>query len=198
MTIHKNTLLIELHHAPLLFYFDLIKQYPNLLLEVQEEFPKQTLRNRTYILTSNQVQMLSVPVIREDKGKSKDVRIDYSQTWLRDHTRAITSAYKHAPYFDYCFPYYEEIYNKRHSFLLDLNLEILQLSLRILKLRVNVGFTEFYVRVSTNNTIEDARSIHQNVVHGSDTNFTPPYRQLFGDKFITNLSIFDYIFNNGF
>ena len=194
----KDTLLIELHHAPLIFYVDLIKQYPNLLLEIQEEFPKQTLRNRTYILTANKVQMLSVPVLKENKGKSKDIKIDYSQTWLRDHTRAIASAYKHAPYFDYCFPYYEEIYNKRHSFLLDLNLEILQLSLRILKLRVNIGFTELYVRENTNNTIVDVRSLHQNETPESPAISTQTYTQLFGNKFITNLSIFDYIFNNGF
>lgn len=194
----KSTLLIELHHAPLLFYFDLIKQYPNLLLEVHEEFPKQTLRNRTYILTSNKVQMLTVPVIKEKKGASKDAKIDYSQTWLRDHTRAITSAYKHAPYFDYCFPYYEEIYNKRYPFLLDLNLEILQLSLRILKLRVNVGFTEFYLRENTNDTIEDARNLHQNEGPESTTTSSHQYTQMFGNKFITNLSIFDFIFNNGF
>lgn len=194
----KSTLLIELHHAPLLFYFDLIKQYPNLLLEVREEFPKQTLRNRTYILTSNKVQMLTVPVIKENKGTSKDVKIDYSQTWLRDHTRAITSAYKHAPYFDYCFPYYEEIYNKRYPFLFDLNLEILQLSLRILKLRVNVGFTEFYLRENTNDTIADVRNLHQNESPESTTYSPYRYAQLFGSKFITNLSIFDFIFNNGF
>lgn len=195
----KDTLLIELHHAPLLFYVDLIKQYPNLLLEVEEEFPKQTLRNRTYILTSNGVQMLSVPVLKESKRhKSKDVRIDYSQTWLREHTRAIISAYKHAPYFDYCFPYYEEIYNKRHSFLLDLNLEILQLSLRILKLRVHVRFTELYVRVSMDNTIEDVRNKYQNEAPESTQYPSYNYIQLFGNKFVTNLSIFDFIFNNGF
>jgi len=193
----KDTLLIELHHAPLLFYFDLIKQYPNLLLEIQEEFPKQTLRNRTYILTANKIQMLSVPVMKENKAKSKDIKIDYSQTWLRDHTRAITSAYKHAPYFDYCFPYYEEIYNKRHTFLLDLNLEILQLSLRILKLRVNVDITEFYVRENTNNAIHNARSLHQNMAPDDPNTFLQAYTQLFGSKFISNLSIFDYIFNNG-
>ena len=31
----------------------------------------------------------------------KDVRIDYSQKWLNNHWRTITSAYRNAPFFEY-------------------------------------------------------------------------------------------------
>lgn len=55
---------IELHYLPCLAYMTLLTQgEQKLSFEVMEHFPKQTYRNRTYILGANGVEFLSVPVV---------------------------------------------------------------------------------------------------------------------------------------
>lgn len=193
----EDILLIELHYLPLTSYFDLLKDYPKVLIEACEPFQKQSLRNRTNILTANGVQMLSVPVLKNSQ-MVKDIKIDYSQTWMRDHLRAITSAYKHAPYFDYCFPYYEEIYNNRKSFLFDLNLEILHLTLKILRWNIEIKVTDSYVKEYTQYNIKDSRLKYTKNIHESNISHFQKYTQLFTNQFVNNLSIVDFIFNKGF
>ena len=55
--------IIELHYFPSVAFFKTIFQYQSIELEACENFQKQTYRNRCYILTSNKVDLLSVPVL---------------------------------------------------------------------------------------------------------------------------------------
>lgn len=193
MTPVKDTLLIELHHLPLTSYFSLLQKYPKLLIEACETFPKQTLRNRTYILAADKVLCLSVPVLHATKSL-RDVKIDYSQSWLQDHVRGLTSSYKHAPYFEYYFPYFQDIYMKKHVFLWDLNMDFFVLVLRILKWQKDVAFTELFVaQYDDDVSVFDNRSkIRYNTNMDSKS-----YLQVFGNKFSPNLSILDLLFNLG-
>ena len=100
MNENADTLLLDFHYLPCIAYFSCINRYHHLILEVHENYEKQSYRNRCYILSANKVLPLSVPVHR-GKGKkpTKDIRIDYSQKWVNNHWRAIKSAYGKAPFF---------------------------------------------------------------------------------------------------
>jgi hypothetical protein len=95
-------------------YFGSISYYKDIIenssieFEIQEHFVKQSIRNRSRILTANGSMELSIPVIKPDGSKTltKDILVQDSNEWRKDHWRAIESAYKHAAYFDH---YGEEI-----------------------------------------------------------------------------------------
>ena len=91
-------------------------------IEVMENFPKQTYRNRCTITTPDGALTLSVPVKRADsKQLTRDVEISYQQRWQHQHWIALVSAYKRTPYFDYYADFFRPFYEKETKFLVDLN-----------------------------------------------------------------------------
>lgn len=197
--IEKKDLLIELHYFPCVIYFSLLHKYENVCLEAQEHFIKQTYRNRAYILTSNKIDRLSVPIVHEDKKKPiRYLRIDYKQKWQQRHWRAIQSAYAKAPFFEYYgFMFEREIF-KNHETLWELSTTILTLCLKILNLNIPVRQTDNYHKPETvnNSVFYDARNkitsdLNNGTIHAKS------YNQLFSSTFIKNLSILDLLFNEG-
>lgn len=168
-------------------------------VELYETYPKQTFRNRCNILSSNGVLSLSVPVQKNYHTLTKDIKIDYSVAWHRNHRTAIMSAYKNSPFYDYYFYKFEPFFNKQETFLVDLNAKVLETIFSIIKLKAKYSFTEDYVVMSDANDFRDSISpkASKNLV---DDTFRPEkYIQVFADRFdfVPNLSILDLIFNVG-
>jgi len=188
---------IETHYLPSLEYMSLLLQHPSLLFEVEENFPKQTYRNRCLILGANGVERLTVPVIHisGQKTKTKDIKIDYSQNWVKQHQGAFQAAYGNAPYFEYFKPYLDQIFAKKRFFLVDLNIDLLSFVYRIIDVPLVYEKTqEFVVNVETSEYDQisakkdwTTRSFYQN----------RSYRQCFGTEFVPNLSIVDLLMNHG-
>jgi hypothetical protein len=188
---------IEIHYLPSLEYMTILLQNPSLLFEVEENFPKQTYRNRCLILGANGVERLSVPVVHlsGEKTKTKNTKIDYSQNWIKQHQGAIRAAYGNAPYYEYFEPYLSQIFAKKRFFLVDLNIDLLSFVYRILdvplvykntnEFGVFEGLSE-YDQISAKKDWQE-RSIYQN----------RSYRQCFGQEFVPNLSILDLLMNHG-
>jgi hypothetical protein len=192
--------LIELQYLPPLEYFSRISGENTVLLEAEENFSKQSYRNRSYIRGANGVQMLNIPVIRgSSKTKIRELRIDHDQAWQNVHWRSILSAYGNAPFFDFYLPYVEPVFLKRETFLWDFNLNLLTLCLDLLGWSdKKVEATETYVH-SPEPPIADVRSvIHPKKSYAENQFFTPiPYIQVFGKDFVPNLSIIDLLFCQG-
>ena len=194
-----NSLLIELHYFPCVSYFKLLSKYEKVFLEAEEHFIKQTYRNRTYILTSNKIDRLSIPVIHQDKKKPiKFLRIDYKQKWQLRHWRAIKSAYAKAPFFEYYADFFEKEIFANYETLWELNWNILSVCLRILDMPVILRQTDRYYKteIAGNYFKSDLRNqllpdLDTGIIH------VKPYNQLFSSTFIKNLAILDLLFNEG-
>ncbi len=189
-------MIIDLHYLPSLEYFACILQHDTIQIEAYEYYEKQSYRNRCKILASNKIDVLSVPV---QNGNSKiivkDIKVEYHQDWVRRHWGAIYSAYGKAPFFEYYADYFANIFEKKPDFLFDLNMELLTICLKLLKVEKKIIFTEEYEKVAQNDyrgQIHPKRSYSQN-------NFYEPimYRQNFGSDFEPNLSILDLLFCQG-
>jgi len=179
-------------YFPSIGYLNVFFEQSNSVIEIQESFPKQTIRNRCEILTSNGIHRLSVPVtkINGSKTLTKDIGIDYSKKWQNEHWRAIQSAYASSPYFeDYGFRVKEIIYNCPES-LTKLNLVILKFIFEILDLNPEINLSEKY-KIDYD---LDFRNTDFMIRQPIDN-----YQQVFSyDKeFTSNLSFLDLLFNEG-
>ncbi|MCX6255506.1 MAG: WbqC family protein [Bacteroidia bacterium] len=117
-------ILVSTAYLPPVEYFSLILRADEIFIEREENYLKQTYRNRCKILSAHGPQILSVPVYLGSLHKIpiKDIRIDYSKRWQQVHLRAMTASYNSSPFFEFYFENIEKIISKNHEFLLDLNI----------------------------------------------------------------------------
>jgi hypothetical protein len=64
-------------------------------------FEKQTFRSRYTIAGPNDIQMLSVPVVHGGSRLLAETHISSQNPWVKEHIRAITTAYGNAPFFEF-------------------------------------------------------------------------------------------------
>lgn len=191
--------IIELHFLPCLAWFSAISRYDSIILEKQEHYAKQSFRNRCHINTAHGEERLIIPVL-SSHGKSKitEVRIDYSQKWLNRHWRTIESAYRNAPYYEHYADVLHQSIFRKHTFLYDLNLELLTICLQWLKFDVNLLESSAYVN-EPEPGITDLRNLIQAKKSTPENKFykAVPYPQVFGKHFVKNLSLVDLLFCEG-
>ena len=183
-------------------YFPSISHYIAMLqadlatLEMEDNFQKQTNRNRMYIYSPNGVQLLNIPVKHSiDKHqKYKDVRIENDFGWQKNHFKSLEAAYRTSPFFEYFEDGFRPLFEKKHEFLMDLNLETFELVNDALGVQFSIEKTDEYFHEVTN--LKDFRSLANGK---KDTTQIEEYTQVFNEKhgFINNLSILDLLFNEG-
>ncbi|WP_162055596.1 WbqC family protein [Pontibacter pamirensis] len=191
-------LLTEAHYNPPITYFWYAIRSESLMLERHENYIKQSYRNRCHVLTAQGVQPLSVPVIRgssKNKTLISDIEIDYSQKWYNVHWRTIQAAYGRAPYFEFYSDYIREVYERQPKYLFQLNVELLRLYLKLLKLNKPLIFTEAYQSEHANNVLDLRNRLHPKIY--PDNLHVKPYTQVFGKQFASELSIIDLLFTQG-
>jgi len=188
---------IEIQYLPCLEYINLLIRSNHVEFEVMENFPKQTFRNRTYVLGANGIECLTVPILHLSGQKvlSKDIKIDYFQNWQRRHIGAIQAGYGKSPFFEHFEPHITDIFAKKNKFLVDLNIDFIQLFMKILNVELSYTFTDEFCPT---NDLSYWNQINAKQDWQLRTNFKSiPYRQCFGDSFVPNLSILDLMMNHG-
>lgn len=178
-------------------HFSLMAQ-GQVVFEVEDNFQKQTYRNRYHIYSPNGLQVLSIPIQHTKNNghqKTKDVRIDDSTNWQKQHWKSLETAYRTSPFFEY---YEDELYplfSKKFSFLIDFNFEAISLLLEFLQIDMALEKTNSYQLKP-----EIQRDFRQliNAKKGFDFPFEK-YTQVFTEKhgFLSNLSMLDLLFNEG-
>jgi hypothetical protein len=192
-------LLIETQFLPSVLVFAQFLKQQEIWIEAQENFQKQTLRNRCHILTANGTMPLIVPIEKTESKKIRDVKIDYNQRWQQIHIGAIQSAYGKSPFFEFYFEDFRKIILTNCTYLYDLNEEILSKCLDFLKVKINLNHTSIYEKLPKIDCNDFRNHFSTKEVKFSDSKFNiyPSYYQVFGNNFVQNLSIIDLLFNEG-
>ncbi|MEO9891279.1 WbqC family protein [Aurantibacter sp.] len=167
--------------------------------EVEDNFQKQTYRNRCEICNDRGQHLLSIPISHVGgnigRQKYKDIKIENSYAWQRQHWRTLQTAYRTSPYFEFYEDDIAPLYNNNFEFLLDFNLKTIEAITESLQIETSKNKTESYIKNPEG--LLDARSLVSTKIK-IDTNFEE-YEQVFGDRhnFIENTSILDLLFNEG-
>lgn len=179
-------------------YYKSLFSFPSILIEGNENFVKQSLRNRCDIQSSNGVQQLSVPVVKINgsKTKTKDIILSYDTDWQKNHWKSIQSAYSSSPYFEHYEGEVKSLIMNSESNLLKFNKTIHDSISNWLGIETDINFTdEFDMELSKEVNFRNKFDKNSPI----DISVFKHYNQVFENEvgFIPNLSILDGIFALG-
>lgn len=186
-------------------YFGPVSQYvamiraQEVVFENEDNYQKQTYRNRMYIYGANGKLLLNIPIKhtgnKSGHQKYRDLRIENDFPWQKQHWKSLATVYRTSPFFEYYEDEFQPLYDQKFEFLMDFNYRTFELALECLQTEVPFKKTSEYILHPENLT--DGRSL----VEAKNRKQTElePYPQVFQDKFgfLNDLSIVDLIFNEG-
>ena len=127
-------------YLPWLGFFDQMASVDVFVYYDDVQFDKQGWRNRNRIKSPNGPQWLTVPVLHHGKGQPliKDTLIDNSSDWARKHVGTLKQYYAQAPHLQRYLPELEELLSRPWTHILNLDIALVDLMARWLKLKPTV------------------------------------------------------------
>lgn len=189
--------LIHPAYFPSIATFVAIVKAEGVVLEIQDNYQKQTYRNRCYIYGANGKLQLSVPVVYSQKNRAKyaEVKIANEYNWQDIHWKSLESAYRTSPFFEFYADELEPLFTETFDTLLEFNMKCFAVVCDCLQLDLTFSKTESFDKSPQN--INDLRALvdAKKEKHHAFENYT----QVFSNKhgYINNLSILDLLFNEG-
>ena len=188
-------LFLPTYFAPITQYAAILKSN-EVVFEIQDNYQKQTYRNRCYIYGANGKQLLNIPVKHlknSPKKATKDTLVENDFNWQSQHFKSLKSAYRSSPFFEFFEHDLAKIFNTKYKFLLDVNIDTHLFITDALEISSKFSKTSEY-SLSVDN---DYRALsNSKVPHPFEI---PKYTQVFDDKFgfLENMSILDLLFMEG-
>ncbi|MDR1090952.1 MAG: WbqC family protein [Prevotella sp.] len=188
--------------APVQYYTKFTTEQ-KVIIEQNDNYVKQTYRNRCTIVSANGPISLSIPVAHSSSEKimTKDIRIAEHGNWQHMHWNAIVSAYNSTPFFEFYQDDFHPFFHKKTDYLFDFNAGLHSLILNLLNMdSSDICFTDGYKTDFSGGESDMREIIHPKKEWKTDADFHPtPYYQVFDRKFgfIENMSIIDLLFNMG-
>ena len=190
------SLFIPTYFAPISQY-SAIYQSEAITFEIEDNFQKQTYRNRCYIYGANGKLALNIPVkhkTTEGRKKTKDTLVENDFPWQQQHYKSLQSAYRSSPFFEFFEEDLLKIFNKKYTFLQDLNIDTHLFVTDALQMEQDFAKTTSYELAPNSTDYRDLAIAKKGIEIKMDS-----YIQMFDDKygFIPNLSILDLLFMEG-
>jgi len=173
---------LPLYLAPSVDWFVEAMKSKDLILGDEQQFVRQTYRNRLEYGTFQGTKTFSIPLIQSTTSHGyKEVLISYDTHWPRQLVNAFRTAYGKSPFFEYYGYRFEAIILGKHNQLWALNVDLLNEIMNCLK-------------IDTAFSIQQSKAI-DSVINHQVVN----YYQVFNEttEFQPHLTVLDLIYNEG-
>jgi hypothetical protein len=216
-----TVVVLQPSYLPWLGFFDQMMRSDVFVFYDDVQFNKNGWRNRNRIKSSTEVQWITVPVIHKNIRRPliNEIRIDNSQKWGHKHITSIKQNYSKSPFLSLYLPELDDVLSKRWSFLVDLDLALIELICNWLSITPNIKLSSelkiygdkserllkickyfdanVYLSGNAAESYLDENLFSKNEIMVEWHDYKHPvYQQLYGG-FTPYLSIIDLIFNNG-
>jgi hypothetical protein len=167
-------MLVGIHqpsYLPWLGFFEQMAKVDVFVLYDDVQYDRRSWRNRNRIKNSQGVQWLSVPVMTKGKRAQliNQARIDSATKWELKHLTSLELNYKKVIYFNHFYCQIEPLLNKKWSYLLDLNLNLLNLLNEYLGIKTQVILSSSLLKKLPKDASPESRLIEICEKLGGDT-----------------------------
>jgi len=128
-------LILPAFYLPNLHYFATAVRWEEVSISEVDVYKKRYFYNQSRIKISNQNLLLTVPIEGSRFGKTiKDLKICYSQDWVKLHIKSIESGYRKTAYYDFYAQDVISLIERKPVYLFDLNYSIIEYFCKCLKI----------------------------------------------------------------
>ena len=122
-----NVVILQPSYIPWRGYFDQISRADLFIFYDDVQYDKHGWRNRNQIKTGQGKQWLTIPVHSAGVTQGipiKDVKIDWSKPWAKNHWKSLSISYAKAPFFRQYASCFEPFYQRQDTFLADFTIDL--------------------------------------------------------------------------
>ncbi|MFA8298544.1 MAG: WbqC family protein [Hyphomicrobiales bacterium] len=193
----KQSLLFPSVFLPSVDYMAIALWSKSIVIDIHENYSKQTYRNRARILSPNGVLDLNIPVIKTKGNHTnmKDMGISFQEDWDIRVWKTIETSYSSSPYFLYYKDELKGVILNRKEELVDYNTELFKLVCELIDIDIKFSFSSSFIAYGEEVEL-------RSVIHPKKTSpltYFDEYYQVFSEKhgFKSNLSVLDLLMNKG-
>src|SRR5690606_7344774 len=117
-------ILLHPTYFPSISHFVAMVQTQSVTFETDDNFQKQTNRNRMYIYSANGLQLLNIPIKHSKElihQKYRDIKIENELNWRARYSKSLEAAYRPSRYSEVIEDEIRPICESKQTFVLDLN-----------------------------------------------------------------------------
>jgi hypothetical protein len=198
----NQALILPVFYLGNIQYWSKLVHQKNIIFNDIENYPKGSFRNRCYIVSSQGLLRLSIPLVggKHAGQKYTEVKIDQQENWQKKHWQSINSCYGSAPFFHHYGEKLHAIYERPVLNLWDWNLKLTKMILSMLPIELpDIRFLSDGEVSEPNLDLSPFFSPKPRFILTDETWINIEYPQVFENNlgFIPNASILDLIFCQG-
>lgn len=191
------------------------------VLDDDVQYSSDGLHNANYLRISGNKHKVTVPVSYTKGDPINNVRICYAKGWDTSLLKSLNNSYRKAPHFDECIEMMERHLSKKNELLVDLNIGLfMEIASRLcIETKIVIASKDVPTSLKKNerNIYQCSRlggDVYYSGIGGKDyndeelfsqngisivyTDYEPVKYKQTGWGFVENLSVLDYLMNEGF